>query len=150
MLHLAGDARDLDAIAKRDRSFRQNDQTADEIARDILQSKADPDADRPRKNGERAEMDTGVFQNNENADNKHNIADDLGNRVLKCAIQPAVNEETAEKKAFRSRGNPEDRDEQRDEQKNLDETERDTRQRRVPRQRNAGGIDRADGKKDQR
>ncbi len=73
----------------------------------------------------------------------------LRNRVLKCAIQPTVDKETVEQKAFCSRGNPEDSDEQRNEQKNLDKAERDTGQRRIPGQRNAGGIDRADRKKDQ-
>src|SRR6266487_4221145 len=150
LLHLTRDARNFDAVADGDGSFGQNDQAANEIARDILQSKATPDADRPRKNGERAEMDAGVFQNNENADDKHDIANDLGNRVLKGAVQPAMHEETVEKKTFGSRGNPENDDEERDEQKNLDETERNTGQRRVPAQRNAGGINRADCKKDQR
>ena len=36
------------------------------------------------------------------------------------------------------------------EQKNLNETERDSGQGRVPRKGNAGGIDRADGEKDKR
>ncbi len=34
----------------------------------------------------------------------------IGNRVLRRAVQSAVNEETIEKKAFRSRGDPKNRD----------------------------------------
>ena len=125
-------ARDFDAVADRDRSLRQNDEAADEIARDILQAKADPNADGAGKNGERAEMDAGVFQDNKNADDEDEIADDLRDGVLQRAIEPAVDEKAVEQKTLRPRRNPEDRDEQRDQQKNLDETERDSRQGRVP------------------
>ena len=51
------DSRDFDAVADGDRPFRQDDEAADEIARDILQAEADPDADRARENGQRAEIE---------------------------------------------------------------------------------------------
>src|SRR5947207_12747500 len=44
--YLAGYTRHFDAVADRDWSLRQDDETADEIARDILQSEADPATDR--------------------------------------------------------------------------------------------------------
>src|SRR5206468_10238791 len=81
LLHLTGDTRDLHTIADGDRSFCQNDKTADEIAGDILQSKADADADRAGKNGESGKMDAGVVQDNENANNKDDITDDLRDGV---------------------------------------------------------------------
>ena len=150
LLHLADDSRDFDAVADGDRSLRQDDETADEIARDILQAEPDTHADGAGKNGQRAEMDAGVFQNDKNADDEDEVADDLRDGVLQGAIETAVDQKAIEEKALRARRNPEDGDEQRNEQKNLDETERDSWQRRVPREWNAGRIDRADGKENKR
>ena len=84
LLHLADDPRDFDAVANRNRPLRQNDEAADKIAGDILQTKADPNADGAGKNSERAEMNAGVFQNNKNADDEDEIADDLRDRVLQA------------------------------------------------------------------
>ena len=106
-------SRDFDAVANRDRAFGQDDETADEIAGDILQAEADTNADRAGKNGERAEMDPGVFQNNEDADDEDEIADDLRDGVLERAVETAVDEEAIEEKTLRARRNPKDRDEQR-------------------------------------
>ena len=114
LLHLSGDAGHFDAVADRDRPFRQNDEAADEIARDILQTEADADADCAGKNGERAEMNAGVLEDDENADDQDDVADDLRDRVLERAIEAAVDEEAIEEKSLRARGNPEDRDQQRD------------------------------------
>ncbi len=82
LLHLTGDTRDLHPIADGDRSFGQNDQAADEIAGDILQSEAKAYADRAGKNGQGAEVDTGVVQDDENANNQDDVADDLRDGVL--------------------------------------------------------------------
>ena len=83
--HLAGHARDFDAVADRDRPLRQNDEPADEIARDILQAKADPDADRAGENSQRAEMNAGVLEHDEDADDQDEIADDLRDGVLQAS-----------------------------------------------------------------
>ena len=82
MLHLAGDARHLHAVAHRDRPLRQDDQAADKIACDILQTEADAHADRARKNCQRPEMNAGIIENNKNADDEDDVADDLRDRVL--------------------------------------------------------------------
>ena len=150
MLHLTGDARDFNAIADRDRSLRQNHEATDEIARDILQAEPDAHAYCSGKNRERTEMDAGVLQDNNNADDQHDVADDLRNRVLQRAIEPALGEQPVKQKTLRARGNPEDRDQQRDEQENLEQAERDAGQRRIPRERDARGVDRVNREKDQR
>src|SRR5262249_4868551 len=98
----AEDACYFDAISNRDRSFRQDDQAADEIAGDVLQAKSDTDAKRTSKNRECGEMDPSVFQNEENADDQHDVADDLGDGVLQRPIEPALREKPVEKKTFRS------------------------------------------------
>src|SRR5438067_10767307 len=77
LLHLPGDSGHLYSIADRDRPFRQNDEAANEIAGNVLQSEANPDADCTGENGQCAEMDTRVIQHNEKANNQDNIADDL-------------------------------------------------------------------------
>ena len=148
--HLARQARDFDAIPDRDRSFRQNDEPADEIARDILQPKSDPDADRAREHRQRAEMNAGVLEHDEDADDQDEVADDLRDRVLQGPVQPAVDEEAVEKKSLRPRREPEDRDEQRDQQEDLNETERGSRHGRGPKKRNARGVDRGDGEESER
>src|SRR4029077_19928885 len=51
LLDLTGDTRDFDAIPNRDWPFRQNDQPANEIAGDVLQAKADSDANGAGENG---------------------------------------------------------------------------------------------------
>jgi len=93
LLHLTGDTGHLDPIADRDRAFGQNDQSANEIAGDVLQSESNAYADRAVKNGEGAEMNTGVVQHDENAKDQDDVADDLRNSVLQRAIQPAVYEQ---------------------------------------------------------
>ena len=42
--------------------LRQNDQTADEIAGDVLQAETNAYANRARENRQRGEMNSGVFQ----------------------------------------------------------------------------------------
>src|SRR5438876_670533 len=66
--HLTGDPRYLDAISEGNRSLGQNDQTADEIAGDVLQTETDTYAHRARKNRERPEMDTRIIQDDQNPD----------------------------------------------------------------------------------
>jgi len=150
LLHLTGDTRDLHTIADRDRSFCQNDKAADEVAGDILQPKADADTDRAGKNGESGKVNAGVVQNNENANNKDDIADDLRDGVLQRPIQAAVYEEAVKEKWFCPRRYPKNSEEEGNEQENLDERERDARQRSIPSQRDASRVDRGDREKDQR
>jgi hypothetical protein len=54
-------------------------------------------------------MNTGIFQNYQNANYQHDVANDLGNGVLEGTIQSAIDEKPIEKKAFRSRGDPKNR-----------------------------------------
>src|SRR6266403_3147867 len=91
LLHPADDARDFHTVPDRDRSLRQNDQTADEIAGDILQTKSDAYANGASKNRQCSQMNTGILQNNETADPENDVADDLGNCVLKGTIESAAN-----------------------------------------------------------
>src|SRR4029453_18556899 len=100
----------------------QDHQTADEVARDVLQAKANAYTDRACEDRQRAQVNAGVFQNNENANNQHHIADDLGNGVLERTIESAVNEKAVEKKAFCPGGDPKHDDQERDKQKNLEDT----------------------------
>ena len=82
VLDLAGYPRDLDPVADGDWPFRQNDQAADEIAGDILEPEPDANTDGAGENSQRAEVNAGIVENNENADDQHNVADNLSNRVL--------------------------------------------------------------------
>jgi hypothetical protein len=150
LLDLTGHACDFDPIANGNWSLRQNDQAADKIAGNILQAKSHAHAHSPGENGQRAEMNAGVFENDENADDEHDIADDLGNGVLQRAIKPAIDEETIEQETLGPRRGPKDGDQQPDKKKNLEQTDRDTWQRRIPGKRNSGRVDCIDRKKDQR
>src|SRR5207237_10383852 len=91
LLHLADDARDFHAVANRDRTLRQDDETADEIARNILQTKTDTHAHGPSENRQRSEMDARVLENNKNADDEDQIADDLRDRKLQRAVETTLN-----------------------------------------------------------
>ena len=115
----------------------QNDKSADEITRNILQSEAYPDANRAGKNGQRFEVNAGVLQDNENADDEDNIGSDLRDRVLKRAIETAVNEEAIKEKTLRPRRNPKDQDKQANEEKNLQQADRNPGYRRTPGEGNA-------------
>ena len=77
MLHLTSDAGYFDPIPNCDWSFRQDDEAADEITGDVLQSKANAHADRTGKNRQRAKMNSSIVQNDENAGDQNDIADDL-------------------------------------------------------------------------
>ena len=147
---MTGDPRYFNPISDCDWSFGQDHQAADEIARDILQAEADPYTDRACKDSQRAEMNAGIFQNNQNANYQHDVADDLGDGVLERTIESAVDEKPIKKKAFRSGGDPKNRDQDGDKQKNLEKTKRNGWERRVPGQRNARCVNRADGEKDER
>ena len=85
-------------IADRDRAFGQNDQAANEIAGDVLQSESNAYADRTGKNGERPKMNAGIVQHDENANDQDDVADDLRNSVLQRPIQPAVYQEAVKQK----------------------------------------------------
>ena len=67
-----------------------------------MQAEADTDTDRAGENGKRAEMDAGILQDNENADDQNDVADDLRDGVLKRAIQAAVDQKPIEEKSFRA------------------------------------------------
>src|SRR6266567_904365 len=73
-LHLTGDPRHFNTISDCDWSFGKNHQAADEIAGDILQPEADPHANRPCENSQRAEMNAGIFENNQNTNYQHDVA----------------------------------------------------------------------------
>src|SRR5215471_11778777 len=96
----------FDAISDRDRSLRQDDKAADEIACDILQAETDTDTNRTSKNRQCGEMDTSVLQNKENANHQHDVADHLCNGVLKRPIEPAPRKQTVEKKTLCPGGKP--------------------------------------------
>jgi hypothetical protein len=96
LLHLTGDTGYFHAVADRDGPFRKDHQAADKVARNILEAEADADADRAREHGQRAEMDSGVLENNEDADDEDEVADDLGDRVLEGTVEAALNEEPVE------------------------------------------------------
>src|SRR5262249_8344510 len=114
---------DFHAIADGDWALGKDHETANEIARDVLQAEADTHANRSGKDGERTEVNAGVVQNNEDADDKDDIAHDLRDRVLQRTIETALGEEAIEKKTFCARGKPEDANQQRDQQKNLKQAE---------------------------
>jgi hypothetical protein len=122
LLHPADDACYLDAISDRDRSLRQNNQTADEIAGDVLKSETDTDPNCAREYSQRGQMNSRVLQDNENANDQDDIADDLGNRVLERTIESTLSKQPVKKKTLRPRRNPEDGNQKRDEQKNLKKT----------------------------
>ncbi len=111
---------------------------------------ADADTDRASENGQGLEMDAGVLQDDENADDEDDVGGDLRDRVLERAIEAAVDEEAVKEEAFRARGNPEDEKEQADEQENLEEADRHAGERRAPGEGNAEAIDRADGEENER
>src|SRR5437660_11848316 len=149
LLHLTGDTGHLYPIADRNRTLRQNDQAANEIAGDVLQSEANPHADRAGKNGEGPEMNAGIVQYDKNANDQDDVTDDLRNGVLQRAIQPAVYQEAVKQKCFGARRYPEDSQEQGNEQENLNESKRKAGQRLIPRQRNTRSVDGGDREKDE-
>ena len=95
-------------------------------------------------------MNPSVLQDNENADHQHDVADDLGNRVLERTIESALREQPVKEKAFRSRRNPKTAIRERYQQENLKQTQLDSRKTGVPAQWNASGVNRADREKDER
>ena len=95
-------------------------------------------------------VNPGVVQNYENANNEDDIADDLRDGVLQRPIQAAVYEEAVKEKRSCPRRYPKNSEEEGDKQENLDERERDARQRSIPGQRDASRVDRRDSEKDQR
>src|ERR1044072_316084 len=65
-LHLTGDARDLNAITDGDWPFRKNEQTADEVTRNVFQTEPQTHAHRAGEYRQRSEMDACIVQNDDN------------------------------------------------------------------------------------
>jgi hypothetical protein len=93
-------------------------------------------------------MNPGVLKDNEDADNQHNVAYNLGNGVLERTIESTLCKQPVKEKALRSRGDPKNRNQERDQQKNLKQAQLDRRKSGIPSQGNSGGIYRTNGEKD--
>src|SRR4029077_5780638 len=119
LLNLAGDPCDFDTIPNCNWPLRENDQAADEVARDILETESDTDTDCTRENCQGSEMNACIIQNDKNADDQYNIANDLRNRVLERAVEAALGEKAIKEEMFGSGRNPEDRDQQGNQEENL-------------------------------
>src|SRR4029450_10134677 len=98
LLHPTDNARHFDAISNRDRSLRQNNQAADEIAGDVLQTETHTDSDRTGENSQRGKVNPRVFQDNEDANDQDDIADHLRDRVLEGTIEPTFGKKPVKKK----------------------------------------------------
>src|SRR2546430_35425 len=98
LLHSTYDARHFHAVPDRDRSLRQNDQTADEITGDVLQAETDAYANCACKNRQRSQMNTRVLQDNENANHEDDVAENLGNGVLERTVESTVGKKSIKKK----------------------------------------------------
>src|ERR687891_1023154 len=109
LLHLTGDARDFNAITDGDWPFSKNEQTANEVTRNVFQTESQTHTYRAGEYRQRSEMDAGIVQNDNNPDDQHDVADDLGNGVLERTIKPALRQKPVEKKTFRPRGKPKPR-----------------------------------------
>src|SRR6059058_45626 len=101
MLHLTGNSRDFHSVAHRDWTLSQNNEAADKIARDVLQTKANADANRASKNRQGPEVNAGIIENDKDSDDEDDVADDLRNCVLQRPIEPAFREKAIEEKTFR-------------------------------------------------
>src|SRR4026207_427516 len=108
LFHSADDPCHFDPISDGDRSFRQNDQTADEITGNVLQPETSTHSDCSSENRQRSQMNSSVLQDNENTDDQDNVADNLGNRVLERTIESTFSKDSIKKKTLRTRRNPED------------------------------------------
>src|SRR5262249_53159558 len=86
----------------------------------------------------------------ENADDQHNVADDLSNRVLQPAIETALGEKSVEQKSLGLRRKPKNGYQQADQEESLNQTEPDSRHRRGPRQRHTRSIDGVDREENER
>ena len=147
VFHLTSDPGDLNPVADGDWSLRENDQTADKITGDVLQTKSDADANRTRKYRQRSQMNPGILQNYEDANHQHDVAYHLSNGVLQGAIEPASGKQAVKKKTLRSGGKPKNCHQQRNQQENLNQTQIDCRKRRGPGQWNSRSIHRRDREK---
>src|SRR4029453_18420266 len=106
LLHLTRDARDFNAITDGDWPFSKNEQTADEVTRNVFQTESQTHTYRAGEYRQRSEMDAGIVQNDNDPDDQHDVADDLRNGVLERTIKPALRQQPVEKKTFRPRGKP--------------------------------------------
>ena len=82
----------------------------------------DTHSDCASENRQRAEMNSSVLQDNENADYQHDVADDLGNRALERTIESTFSKDSIKKKTLRPRRDPKDGNQKCDQQKNLKKT----------------------------
>ena len=110
LLHLANHAGHFHPVANGNGSFGQDDQSADEIARDILEPKSYSYANGPGENGQGPQVNAGVFEDNENTCDQDKITDDLGDSVLERTVEAAFHEIAVEEKTLGARRNPKNGD----------------------------------------
>src|SRR5947209_13435835 len=89
-------------------------------------------------------MNPGVLEDDENADDEDQVADDLSDGVLERAVEAASHKIAIEEEALCSRRDPKNREHQGDQEKKLEQAQRDSGERRSPKQRDASGVNRAD------
>jgi hypothetical protein len=120
VFNLAGHGAHFDPVADLDGTFREHHQSADEITGDVLQSEADPDADRAREDCQGRQIQPCALQRDKNANGQHQITTYLRDGVLQRTIQAALAQEPVEKEPLRRRGEPENDRNQCDELEDLD------------------------------
>src|SRR5579862_5786608 len=131
--HPPGDAVDLHPVAYLDRAFGQDDETADEVARDVLQAEYQPHAHRSREHGERGKVHPRVLQRDQDAGHEHHVAEYLAHGVLQRLVHAAAGQEALHQEFLPPRGKPEDDGHEHDEPQQAAEADADARDRRLPR-----------------
>jgi len=111
---LAGDAADFDAVSDGDGPFREDDQSADEVADDVLEAEPDADAERAEDDGEGAEVEVDEFEDKEEAEDEEAVAGESADGVLEVDAEVGAGEQAFAEESPQVSLGDEDEDEQDD------------------------------------
>src|SRR4051812_45292364 len=115
--HVALDAAYFDAVANADRPFEHDDEPADPVADDVLQTEADAHADRAHQHVQRGQVDAERLHDDQEADQNQYVPEYRGDRLTYGQIQVVCMRENAvDHPALKPPGQVHQRDDQRDEQ----------------------------------
>src|SRR5690606_23349401 len=91
---------DLNAVADLYRPFEQNDQSANEIIRNVLQAETDTDTDRAGENIQRRQIYSNGLKYDQEPDEKDQITRDRADRVLRAVIESRSPRQAGTEKPF--------------------------------------------------
>jgi hypothetical protein len=102
-------SRDLDAVSYPDRALKQQDEAAEEVARDVLQTEPEPHPDGADEHVQRREVDTGCLKDDEGAQTDDDVSKDGSDGFTYTDLEAAARQHMVDQPSRHASCDPEQR-----------------------------------------